>query len=137
MRFEVTILCSGDKVKIQVTDGESRCQFLDLEMDAAEFTAALGRHAARPAKGVVCGLDKVGLIQENKSWEFEITPVGSFYHGRQEIARKAAKLSCPEGWTPDLAFSSQDSFFRKGEEEWARTTIRRWVPKNDPSQEPT
>ena len=37
------------------------------------------------------------------------------------------KKECPDGWTPDLHFSSQDSFFHKDYELWARTKIRRWV----------
>ena len=136
---QVTILCSGDKVELWVEDVDSHNQFLELEMSAEAFTAALGRLAARPAKAIVRGLDKIGLVQEIETWEFRVTNItfhGSFYDERHGLAESIAKQNCPEGWVPDLGFTSQDSFFRKGEEEWARTTIRRWVPKtpDTPSQ---
>ncbi len=128
---QVTILCTGDKVEMWVEDKDSHNQFLELEMSAEAFTAALGRLAARPAKAIVRGLDKIGTAQEIKTWEFQVTDItyDSFYHERLGLAEAIAKQDCPEGWEPDMGFNSQNSFFRKGEEEWARTTIRRWVPK--------
>ena len=136
---QVTILCSGDKVELWVEDKDSHNQFLALEMSAEAFTAALGRLAARPAKAIVRGLDKIGMVQENKTWEFQVTDItykGSFYHERLGLAESIAKQNCPEGWVADMGFNSQGSFFRKGEEEWARTTIRRWVPKAPDNRTP-
>lgn len=46
---------------------------------------------------------------------------------QKEIARKLAKEKCPEGWSPDLYFGSQGSFFNKEGKSWAKTAIRRWV----------
>jgi hypothetical protein len=48
----------------------------------------------------------------------------------REIAIETVKKACPKGWTPDLGFNSQNSFYtdEKGNT-MARTTIRRWVKK--------
>jgi hypothetical protein len=58
--------------------------------------------------------------------EFEV-PKWNTDISDKEQAMELAKEHCPYGWTPDLYFNSQDSFFYKDKKRFARTTIRRWV----------
>jgi hypothetical protein len=75
-----------------------------------------------PCQFSVIGLEKIGKRHQHKTFEFPI-PVG-----RNKIkAREIVSSICPEGWVPDKEFNSQDSFFIKDGEYWARTIIRRWV----------
>lgn len=52
------------------------------------------------------------------------------YMNRKEVAIETIKTVCPDGWTPDLYFGSQNSFFRENGKEYARVTIRRWIEKD-------
>jgi hypothetical protein len=65
-------------------------------------------------------------MRESKSFEFKL-PEGTDYHNQKQQAINTVMNTCPESWEPDTSFSSQGSFFTKGEEKWAKTTIRRWV----------
>ena len=132
---QVTILCSGDKVELWVEDKDSHNQFLELEMSAEAFTAALGRLAARPAKAIVRGLDTVGMVCEIDQLRFTL-PADLMHHCDKPAARRVATQKCPPGWKPDMGFDSQNSFFEQDGEWWARTTIRRWVPKAPDNRTP-
>ena len=125
---QVTILCSGDKVELWVEDVDSHNQFLELEMSAEAFTAALGRLAARPAKATVRGLGTRGMVHEIDKLQFTL-PADLRHHCDKAWARRIAVQKCPLGWKPDMDFASQNSFFMQDGEWWAQTTIRRWVPK--------
>lgn len=43
----------------------------------------------------------------------------------EDIAKKIAKSKCPKGWTPDLKFSSKNSFFIEDDKNLAVTIIRK------------
>ncbi len=101
-------------------------------MTSTEFTTALTGRFRTECHIMVDELDKVGLVQENKTFEFYMgtlvetnTPVNM-----NSEAIRIAKRECPEGWVPDENYSSQESFFFRDGEQWARTVIRRWVKKN-------
>ena len=64
---------------------------------------------------------------ENKTFEFKIPNDIGYGENRKAIAIQTAKHKCPIGWTPDEGFSSQGSFFSKNGQDYAKTTIRRWV----------
>lgn len=54
--------------------------------------------------------------------------VGS-WKTRKKAAADIADRVCPDGWIADHYFNSQNSFYYKDGQTWARTTIRRWVDK--------
>lgn len=115
-------------ISIRVEDEDAGITFLELEISYANFAQALtGLH------GMDCdmefrGLENVGKRQEQKNIEFKM-PKYEHYKDRQTIAAKEAQRQAPEGWTASTYFGSRSSFFQSDNEEWARTSIYRWVEK--------
>lgn len=71
-----------------------------------------------------------GKKLETRNFEFELPEHN--YNNRLEITRETVKKVVPDGWTPDMSFSSRESFFTRDKKEYARTTLRRWVePTNE------
>ena len=95
-------------------------------------------------------LSRMGHVEMSEAWagSFErinkvmlmhelVFPVpGEGYgDGRKEEAKRIANEICPKGWVPDNNFSSQNSFFFKDGQRFARTTIRKWCDKGDVEHE--
>lgn len=124
---QLTISCDRDyPVQIEFRD-ESSGERIRCTVSHTGFVSALGRLACVECNIEYGKLDRIGKRMENKSFEFKIADE---YRGLENAKARAAKIveqACPRGWTPDKYFSSQNSFFIKGSEQWARCTIRRWV----------
>jgi len=123
----LTLLVNEDQINIEVEDCAASTVFLRLKLTPEQFTRALSRQAfVKCDSGEVFHLDRVGKKQEHKTLEFPL-PKDLGYGKRKEAASAAVLERCPEGWIPDNYFSSQNSFFDKDGEPWARCTIRRYV----------
>lgn len=127
---QITILSSyDDSIKLKVYDKTSGVTFLDMTLTREQFiNATMNRLGNTDVKSTyLCHLDKVGKTMEMQTLEFEM-PDGSEFRDK-EVAAKIVHEKCPDGWTPDTGFSSQNSFFTKMKSNgrYARTTIRRWV----------
>jgi len=124
----VSILINDDGMRIEVEDRKSRTAFIRLKLNRKQTCQALSR-LCTTCEMDIRGLDRVGKRHEHKVFEFKMPP--SEYKTRKKIAVEEVKRVCPTGWIPDIGFSSQNSFFNKGKyeerDEWARTTIRRYV----------
>ena len=128
----ITILATyNDLITITIGDKDAGITFLDLELTREQFiNATMNRLGCTEVKNAeVRGLEHVGKIQEFKEFSFVIPNHGSRSDNEQNARRMVIKL-CPIGWTPDLEFSSSDSFYEKDGKEYARTLIRRWVDKS-------
>ncbi len=123
----VSIHFRPEGLRIEVIDHEANLTFCQVELTAEQMANALSGLAYCQAKVEVGGLDKVGLRMEHETLEFPL-PEGTKYRNVKEVAVEQVKYFCPDGWEADLWFSSQGSFFRLNGQEFARTTIRRWVP---------
>jgi hypothetical protein len=113
----------GDYITLSVVDENAVIEPIDIKMTIEDFGRAITGEGRLPCSFVLRGVDKVGKVREAKPLEFQL-PDGET---GKEAARAIAKRECPEGWTPWLSFNSQFSFFTKEGENWARTTIYRWV----------
>ena len=120
----------GDFISITISGQNSRVEVMEVKMPIAEFAKAITGQGYCKGVGILRGADKFGLKMENKPFEFKL-PDSSDWKTRKSDAAGVVKFVCPDGWEPDSYFSSQDSFFSKGGEQWARCTIRRWVPVED------
>ena len=128
IKAQVTLLCSGERIALEIRDKEAGIMFVDIEMSSEQFTSALGRLAhVNVDKCIVRGLDKVGKKREVKEIEFELGKNVGYGDDRKRLAKKEATKNCPDDWTPRLYFDSQNSFFYKGESTWARCHIERWI----------
>lgn len=124
----ITLLFSNNGLEIEIMDNGSRTTFVRAALSPEQVVQAMSRLANTECSLVVSrgALERVGTVAEHKKFEFKIGNSVD-WRDKKDEAIKLAKLECPEGWIPDLYFSSQDSFFTKDGEQWARTTIRRWV----------
>jgi len=118
------------KVHIELRDPNAIVRFLALSMDMANFTRALGGLSCCDCEIEVHDLEKVGKIRESKPLEFELA-THDFGDKRMAMASAAAADRCPDGWTPNVSFNSQDSFYTRDGKSWARTTMHRWVERTE------
>lgn len=133
LKFGVTTsLLNKGKIKFEICDMSSSIRFLVFEMDSHEFLGMLRSNANVRACGIVKGLDKVGMIQENKQFEFPM-PENTDLFNRKELAKIEQHKYIPEGWVSDNYFESQNSFFNGiNDHPMARVSIRRWVKNENP-----
>ena len=121
---KITLLFEHENLIIELIDGLSSTHFAKVRLSAKQTMKAFSRLGYCPCEITVRNLDKVGKRMKHKKLEFEI-PRDT--ESREKDAVKLAKAHCPVGWTPDLYFNSQDSFFYKDKKHFAKTTIRRLV----------
>ena len=122
----ITILFSDEGLRIEIHDDKAVVTFAVIHLDRKQTCQALSRLShTHCAKAEVFDLDHVGKTREHKTFEFKMP--GSEWKDRTETAKKIAVEQCPKGWTPQLYFGSQTSFFYKDDEAWARTNLMRWV----------
>lgn len=116
------------KISITVKDVDAVTRFLSVEVDYDKFTEMLTGASETECEFDVEELSRVGKKRETQKIEFKMVKEHSGL-SRKEIARQLVDVICPDGWAASNSFGSQDSFFRKDGEEYARTTITRWVDK--------
>ena len=116
-------------ITIRVQDEDSRTHFLELSLTLENFALAITGLYGVDCTAEVKHLERVGKVQEMDTLEFEMPQSSRFADGIKKIAVELAKEHCPEGWIADEGFNSQNSFFRRDDKDYARTTIRRWVEK--------
>lgn len=126
LKGNITIYIDGDGARIEIGDTNASSVIMKIEMSAKDFLAALGRQAYLPIDMKVYNLDRIGKVHEHRNFEFEMPEKSDFMRDK-ETAERIASEKCPEGWTPDLHFSSQNSFFKKDGKNYARCIIRRYV----------
>jgi len=125
----IDILYSNGVINIRLYDDNAGVKFIDLELSPEDFCdATMGRLSRLRCKAEVSNLDKVGKTLKIDHITYKIDN-NTIYNNdkREELARTKAIENCPEGWTPDLYFGSQNSFTHKGDELWAKCIIRKWV----------
>ena len=124
---EITFLINRESTEIEIRDADACTLILTISMTPDQLSSALSRLG-----NTECNLevntncfDRIGKKHEHGTHEFKLG-----YHKRgikDDDIKKEAIKTCPKGWIPDLYFGGQNSFFSKGDEHWARCTIRRYV----------
>ena len=112
-------------VEITLEDSNASVNFATVQIGFAEFAQALTGRGSIKCQVRTTGLDNIGKRMEHKQIEFPLP--GATWENRQDIAMKVVADNTPDGWTPDFYFRSQNSFFDRDGQTWARCTIRRWV----------
>ena len=93
-----------------------------MPKDVADLVS--NRHANGSAE--YYGNPNIGKQLEIKSFNFPLKPGAGFRD--KDAAKEQVFDHVPEGWKPDLGFSSQDSFPDDVDGvKYAKTTIIRWV----------
>lgn len=127
---QITILFNESGLDLEITDKDANTTFAVIKLDREQTCKALSRIGYTSCDIRVCNLDRVGMIHENKKLDFRVGHIETWKVGTKLLYQKANE-SCPEGWTVDNYFGSQDSTFHKGDELWGRCTIRRWTKKDE------
>lgn len=124
-------------VEINLYDADSSAgtPFAQVHLSTEQFVrAALGRLGYSDVQEMeVHQLERVGKIHEHKIFAFPLNRLqfDRSTKDRKRYAKERLLAVCPEGWVGDAHFSSQNSFFIKDKETWARTRIRRWVDREE------
>jgi hypothetical protein len=110
-------------IQITVKDCGSRVSFLTVDISYEDFAECLTGMSNVTCSLETRGLHNVGKVRETEPLTFKMP---SKYGGKKEARQEVVKHT-PEGWTADNYFGSQDSFFYVEDQQWARTSISRWV----------
>lgn len=125
-----TLLVNDGNCFIEVKDHEAGITFLKIQLDADEYMRVLSRQAPVECVLDIVGVDKIGKKIEVDRFEFKAFRPIDFHNKIEEYQTQLQELAqsqLKDGWIADRYFGSQDSFFQKDGEQWARATIRRWV----------
>ena len=122
----ISMLINREGTTIEIEDENANARFLKITLTPEQLSAALSRQMSIECEIEVRGLEKIGKVHENKSFEFEIPNELSSSRNESELHKLAQSL-LSDGWIADKYFSSQNSFFKKDGVQYARCTIRRWL----------
>tara|TARA_R110000772_G_scaffold249530_2_gene363908 strand:+ start:60663 stop:61079 length:417 start_codon:yes stop_codon:yes gene_type:complete len=118
---------SEEYISVAVRDNDAGIEFLELKVDFKSFAKCITSGSVK-CEAEIKGLDKIGKVQEIKRIEFKVK--SDKFHDKEKAIEQARKYN-NAGWIAEEYFSSQDSFFSKGGENWARTILRRHTAKNE------
>jgi hypothetical protein len=120
-----------DGVQIVITDRIANTVIAEAHLTPEQFCEALS-HVSKVKCNVLIGdVNRIGKKHENEMFEFKL-PEGTTIWSREELDLRAlAQSQLENGWIADGYFGSQNSFFEKDGEPWARCTVRRWVKYGD------
>lgn len=130
IKLSVDLLVDKRGARIEVTDDDARVTIVSFTMPPDMFCSALGRLVGNKVTGQVGDLSRVGLVHESKQLSFEIPDYGYKRKDRIDEIHDLALEACEDGWVPDKYYNSRDSFYTKDGKDYARVTIRRWVPRD-------
>jgi hypothetical protein len=133
MKGKITILINRDSTTIELVDDVSDVRFLEIKLTPEQLSAALSRMSMTDCEFITRGLDVIGKRHEWKTFEFMIPEnvlvldLSKDKSGYAERLANHADTLLSDGWKAEGYFGSQNSFFEKDGENWARCTIRRYV----------
>lgn len=121
---------SRGTITLEIRDCDSNSRFLKAELTNEQVVDIMRGYGDVKAEASFYGLDKLGKKMEVKILKFPLeVKVGAYGEERERVACETVDKHIPDGWEADKYFRSQDSFFVRDGQMYARTTIRRWVDK--------
>lgn len=124
----ITFLINRDETYIEIEDENANARFCRISLTPEQTIAILSRQGCVKCELDINFLDRVGKKHETKTFEFKTNGTT-----QQELELACVEALFNQGmheWKSDQYYNSQNSLFKKGGydgEQWARTTIRRWV----------
>ena len=135
LKGKISILINREYTSIEIEDENANVRFLTVRLNPEQLSAALSRTMCIDCEIEVKGLEKIGKIHENKRFDFEIPKELASSKNGKKLSEIAQSLLA-NGWVADEYFSSQNSFFKKGDIQYASCTVRRWTNPPSVSAEP-
>lgn len=133
MKGKITILINRDSTSIELTDESSGVRFLEITLTPEQLSSALSRLSMTDCEFNTRGLEYIGKKHEHKMFEFKIPENVLVLDKSKDKSGYATRLKryadtlLTDGWEAEGYFGSQNSFFKKDGDNWARCTIRRYV----------
>src|SRR6186713_1898867 len=130
LQGQITLLVERDYTTIRIEDDTSNAIICEVRLTPGQLSSALSRMADTPCDVDVFPqvFDRFGKKMEVQSHEFPLPDGFVNKHSSSNVALvKIAQQTAPDGWTADDYFNSQNSFFTKDGQKYARCHIRRWV----------
>jgi hypothetical protein len=130
LKGRITLLISNENTYMEIEDDNASVRFLTIRLTNEELVRILSRQGMVECDIELHSLDKLGKKHECKDFVFEI-PLRGYSNNLpdKEYAKMAQTLLDKEGegWIAEDYFRSQNSFFKNGDKQMARCTIRRWI----------
>lgn len=123
---KITMLINQEYTTIQIEDSNAATTFCEVTLTPEQLSAIFSRLSRVTCEIEINGTERLGKKHECKTFEFEIDQNEADSKEAQYLAFKANSL-LTDGWNADAYFSSQNSFFKKDNKQYARCTIRRWI----------
>lgn len=123
---KISLLIGREETTIEIEDANANTTFLKVKLTSEQLSMALSRQAYVPCELEVAGLDRVGKKHEHTQFEFEIPKELANSKYEKEL-QELAQSKLTDGWIAEGYFSSQSTFFKKDDVQYARCTIRRYV----------
>lgn len=123
---KISLFIGRDETTIEIEDAQANTTFLKVRLTPEQLSMALSRQAYVDCELEVAGLDRVGKKHEHTTFEFEI-PKELATSTKEKELQELAQSQLTDGWIAEGYFSSQSTFFKKGDVQFARCTIRRYV----------
>jgi hypothetical protein len=127
IKGNISIMVNREYTSIEIRDSNANVQFLKIALSPYQLSAALSRQAEIECELQLKGLDRVGKKMENKKFEFQLPEDLTGWNADKDKIARYAQTLLSDGWIADGYFNSKDSFFKWGDTEYARCTVRRWV----------
>jgi hypothetical protein len=125
---KISILINQEGTTIELFDSKSSRTFVRVKLTNDQLASALSRPNRTDCQIDAYNLELIDKQMEHKSFEFEIHPLMRTSKGAlNQRCLKNLALQNMSDWTPEMTYSSQDSFYSKDGKDFARTIIRRWV----------
>lgn len=126
---QISILASyDDLIKITIHDKDASLDIIELTLTREQFINATMNRLSNTNvnSSIAYGIENLGKKLEMGTLTFEIPKPIMHSDSSDKSLQKLALKHTPEGWYPDMGFSSRDSFFTENGKYYARTTVRRW-----------
>ncbi len=120
-------MINAKETTIRLYDHVSNQTVVEITLTPEGLSQAMSRLSMTKCKAIVneYSFSKLNKKMENKYLEFEINK--DLRRGDEQELHALAQSNCPDGWTPDKYYGSQNSFFTKEGKTYARAVIRRWI----------
>lgn len=127
---DITFNIGDDFTRIELRDRKAKAVIARLKLDPTQLAQILSKLAHVECQIEIPSIDKLGKTMELSYFEFEM-PYEIIDIDLDKLADyaqdKVDRTFIGDGWIAERYFSSQKSFFKQFEKDWARTTLRRWV----------
>jgi hypothetical protein len=122
----LSFIINTDSTEIEIQDYDANIILAKIILTPEQLSKILSRNGSVKCECITGDISLIGKTHENKWFEFEIKSNEEDLAQQCELALIEQNMS---EWKADHYYNSQNTFFKKGGKNYARTIIRRWINK--------